>query len=258
MKNTYEQLMAEAIEQSHEGWDFSYIADRWHSENPPWAYGDMIVERLANDTLPITSMLDMGTGGGEFLHSLHERASVWPQTVMATEGYEPNIAVARRNLEPIGVQVIPYESDRHLPLEDRQFDLVINRHESFEPEEVMRILNIGSIFMTQQVGGQMNLGLNDLLNGPDPIYRDWSLKKAVRSLERVGFEILDRREHRGTVTFDDIGAIVWYLLVVSWQIPDFDIERYDSRLRLLHEYIQANGPVSVKNHLFYIYALKGY
>ena len=132
MEKSFEELVEDAIAQSHEGWDFSYIRDRWHSENPPWMYGDEVLSRLDD----VESMLDMGTGGGEFLLTLHERASKWPFRVTATEGYAPNVSVAARNLEPIGVEVVGYESDEALPFEDASFDLVINRHGSFAAKEV--------------------------------------------------------------------------------------------------------------------------
>ena len=53
------------------------------------------------------TMLDMGTGGGEFLFSLHPL----PKTVYATEGYKPNVPIARQRLEPLGVKVVYFEED---------------------------------------------------------------------------------------------------------------------------------------------------
>jgi SAM-dependent methyltransferase len=252
MGKSFEDYVSDALAHVHEGWNFAYIASRRHSENPPWVYGDRVLAEASG----VESMLDMGTGGGEFLLSLHQWASYWPPKVCATEGYAPNVAVATRNLAPIGVEVLAYESDDQLPFDDESFDLVINRHESFSPQELMRILKPGCKFITQQVGGEMTVGLNEALQAPDPLYRYWTLDYVTQRLEAAEFEILAQQENYGKEIFDDIGAIVWYLNVVSWQIPDFTLDRYGDRLRALHARIQAQGPLEVQNHHLYIEARK--
>src|SRR5699024_7579024 len=63
-------------------------------------------------------------------------ASSIPLKVWATEGYEPNVSIAKKRLEPLGVQVITFEEDAHLPVENRQFDLILNKHESYDPAEL--------------------------------------------------------------------------------------------------------------------------
>jgi len=96
----------------------------------------------------VDSLLDMGAGGGEFLASLMPL----PIHTCATEGYEPNVSVARTLLQPLGVKVFRYEDDDNLPFDDEEFELIINRHESYSPKEVFRLLKPGGYFITQQVG----------------------------------------------------------------------------------------------------------
>lgn len=49
------------------GWDFSHIHGRYEEENDlPWDYGDIIKKYLREEFC----LLDMDTGGGEFLLSL--------------------------------------------------------------------------------------------------------------------------------------------------------------------------------------------
>ncbi len=50
------------------GWDFSYLSrtERMTSEPLPWSYGSLVIAAMAG----AGSMLDMGTGGGEFLSAL--------------------------------------------------------------------------------------------------------------------------------------------------------------------------------------------
>ena len=104
-------------------------------------------------------MLDLGTGGGEFLSSV---GSLPPDTC-ATEGYRPSLPLARARLEPLGVQVVETLPGDRLPVDDARFGLVIDRHESLSAREVQRVLRPGGLFVTRQVGGRDNILLNRLL-----------------------------------------------------------------------------------------------
>ena len=115
----FDQLVAEAMAQDFSGWDFSWLRGRWSDEEPYWVYR-RIVRELAGRA---DSLLDMGTGGGEFLASLDPL----PAQTFATESYPPNIPVARGRLEPLGVTVVAFEDERALPLPDETFELIINR-----------------------------------------------------------------------------------------------------------------------------------
>ena len=67
-------------------------------------------------------MLDMGTGGGEFLSSL----APLPDQTWATEAFLPNLPLAKARLELLGIQVVHVDSDFELPFVDEEFYLVIN------------------------------------------------------------------------------------------------------------------------------------
>lgn len=67
--NTWKQ--EESIAHIH-GWDFSHIAGRYTEEmDLPWDYQHIILDRLK----PEMKLLDVDTGGGEFLLSLHHPSS---------------------------------------------------------------------------------------------------------------------------------------------------------------------------------------
>ncbi|TMR08590.1 hypothetical protein ETD86_47130 [Nonomuraea turkmeniaca] len=70
-----------------------------------------------------------------------------PRTVV-TEGYAANVPVARRRLEPLGVEV----TETTGPFPAGSFGLIINRHEAYDPREIGRLLADGGTFVTQQVG----------------------------------------------------------------------------------------------------------
>jgi SAM-dependent methyltransferase len=247
MDVVFEEFVQEAMASDLSGWDFTHWQDRWVDEPPSWDYRAMVEQELPGSI----SLLDMGTGGGEFLSSLKPL----PMDVCATESYGPNIPVSRKNLEPLGVRVVSFEEDDHLPFDDDRFDLVINRHESFSPPELYRILKPGGTFITQQVGGRDNAELNALLGAPvGHEYHDWDLKQAVAGLEQNGFRVSESLEEFPKTTFYDIGAIVFYLKAISWQIPGFRLADYREPLFDLYQRIQSRGPLVLDSHRFFIKA----
>lgn len=126
-----EWLRAEEAE-PFKGWDFAHLQGRMVEEPLPWDYARIVLEALP----AAEALLDMGTGGGEFLSGLRPL----PPDTRATEGYAPNVRVARERLEPLGIEVYEVEDDARLPFADAEFDLVTNRHESYDPTEVCRVL----------------------------------------------------------------------------------------------------------------------
>jgi SAM-dependent methyltransferase len=229
------------------GWDWSALEGCYVETLPPWDYRAEVLRRLP----AAHTLLDMGTGGGEFLHGL---APLAPET-WATEGYPPNVPVAIARLAPFGVHVIPVDDEARFPLPDAAFDLVINRHESFDPHEVLRILRPGGVFLTQQVGGRDAIALNEALQESVTLsYGDWNLATAVAQLRAVGLEVQDEREAFSPGHFVDIGAVVMYLRITPWQIADFSVEAYRERLLVLHRRMLAAGGLATRTHRFLVVA----
>ncbi|WP_226003345.1 class I SAM-dependent methyltransferase [Paenibacillus sp. BJ-4] len=235
-------------EESFSGWDFSFISDtgRVASEPLKWSY----VSKAMTFIHTSKAMLDMGTGGGELLSGLRP----FPELVCATEAYAPNVPIAKKRLEPLGVRVIAIDDDDSLPFDDAGFDLVLNKHESFSPAEVRRILRPGGTFLTQQVGGLDCAGINEHLGAPDYEYADWTLSQALAGLKSNGFEIVDQQEQFPIQRFYDIGALVYYLKAIEWQIADFQPQKYIEQLYGLYLDIQRDGYWDVKQHRFLIHA----
>ena len=97
--HSLDQFIREAEQASFSGWDFSCLRGRWQEDEPSWDYAGLVQQSLSH----VTALLDLGTGGGEFLAGL----APLPALTCATEGYPPNLPLARRRLEPLGVQVYP-------------------------------------------------------------------------------------------------------------------------------------------------------
>src|SRR5262245_28496317 len=105
------------------------------SPDLPWDYIARARELVAN----ATSLVDIGTGGGERLSTIcqgyHGRG-------IATEEWEVNAPVAANALRPLGFGVV-HCADERLPFRDGAFDLILNRHSSLDPLDVPRLLAPG-------------------------------------------------------------------------------------------------------------------
>jgi len=244
-----DRLITEAEEHDFSGWDWSYLDGRMVESPLSWNYRQIVFER----SRAVQSLLDIGTGGGELFSTLQP----FPPQTYATEVYPPNIEIAKRTLEPLGVKVYGLPNEQALPFETDSLDLVINRHASCHAAEVHRVLRPGGNFITQQVGGRNNIRLNEFLQEKaEFIYSYWLLDFAVRDLEQNRFTILSQREEFPETAFLDIGAVVFYLKIISWQIADFSVERYYDRLVQIHNIIQETGKFVVNSHRFLIEARK--
>jgi len=147
----FEAYLEQAERTPFSGWNFEYITKTHRMIEAPrdWNYHTVIQSYMHN----AETMLDMGTGGGEALAQL----TPLPLHTFATEQYPPNVIIAREKLEPLGVKVIEidgakYPDNEILPFDDGYFNLVINRHESYNVEELSRIIKNKGIFISQQVG----------------------------------------------------------------------------------------------------------
>ncbi|NLG83835.1 MAG: class I SAM-dependent methyltransferase [Firmicutes bacterium] len=245
--------LEKAIHRDFKGWDFSYleVSRRMHEYPLSWNYTIELHPYLKK----ADSLLDMGTGGGEYLSFLSSLHSL-PKNSFATESYEPNVLIAKERLEPLGIEVRQISDDDKLPFDDNMFDLIINRHESYSCKEVYRVLKTGGIFLTQQVGGMNDYEINELLHADNPVDREWSLAKAVHELQQVGMKILKQKEDYTKTRFYDIGAIVYYLKAIPWQVPDFTVENYHERLKYINEIIMRVGFIEFTCHRFLIISQK--
>ncbi len=234
------------------GWDFSHLNGRIVEAPLAWSYPSLILSRLRR-AHPPQSLLDMGTGGGEFL----ARLQPFPPRTCATEAWPPNIPIAKERLEPLGVTVVAIPEDPPtLPFEDGQFDLIINRHEYYVPAEIQRMLAPGGEFITQQVGERNDRELKEMLGAPLQSEEPWNGEVAARQLAAAGLGITDVRDAAPASRIFDAGAIAYYFHALPWEIPDFSIGRYFDQLLAIHRQIERDGFIETTQHRFLVVAKK--
>ncbi len=137
-KALYDYLEAEYTHH-FDYWDWSWRVDV-STGSKPWDYTETVQAALKQ----AHSVLDMRTGSGQLFAEMLKRQPV-PEAY-ATEGYAPNLAMARHLLEPLGAAIYAVH-DEHLPFADNALELIVNRHGSYDPREVLRVLKPGHLFV---------------------------------------------------------------------------------------------------------------
>ncbi len=220
--------------EAFEGWAFPRIRTQALEPGPPWDYDELVREhaRVAR------SVVDIGTGGGEFIARLCEEL---PSRVVATEEWHVNAPVAHARLTPLGVDVVWCRS-LQLPFADDSFDFVMNRHEELLPSDVARALAPGGCVVTQQVGNDNWRELRRYF----PRMTDFGdiCAEYAAGFKSAGLTLRRNERHDYRVAYEGLGDLVFMLLITPWTIPDFDIDRdLDALLALEAECSTEDGLV---------------
>ena len=245
-----EQWLKEERAAHIQGWDFSHIQGRYEEENDlPWSYRAVIEQYLESRY----RLLDLDTGGGEFLLSLRHPYS----NTSATEAYPPNVRLCEKTLCPLGVDFHRADASEDLPFEDEAFDIVINRHGSFCVSELHRVVKRGGIFITEQVGAENDTALVELLlPGTELPFPEMRLKLVSKRFQKAGFVILQSQEAFRPIKFYDVGAFVWFAHVIAWEFPGFTVEKCLKELYRAQEILEQTGCLEGQIHRFLLAARK--
>jgi SAM-dependent methyltransferase len=246
---SFEDLLAEGASVPVEGWDFSWFEGRATEERPPWGYSRLLARRMAT----ARAALDIDTGGGEVLAQIPQP----PPVLVAAESWVPNLAIARRNLAPLGASVVAVSEDGDLPFPAGTFDLVVSRHPvDTRWDEVARVLAPGGTFLSQQVGAGSVRELTDAMMGRQEVSLSRDPRRAVAEAEAAGLEVVDLRTAALRMEFYDVAAVIAFLRKVMWTVPGFTVDAYRPQLAEMHERIQAGGPFVAHSQRFLIEARK--
>ena len=192
-------------------------------------------------------LLDVDTGGGEFLLSLHHPH----ENTGAAEAYPPNVELCKETLLPLGIDFRAGDGAEVLPFADAAFDMVINRHGDLNVRDIRRMLKDGGIFITEQVGAENDRELVELLLGKIELpFPDQYLEIARKQFCDAGFDILDAQECFRPIRFYDVGALVWFARIIEWEFPGFSVERCKDELLHAQELLEQNGVIEGRIHRF--------
>lgn len=245
------QWLAEERAAHIHGWDLSHIRGRYQEEDDlPWDYEQLVRQYLQ----PESRILDIDTGGGEFLLSLGHPCSL----TAAVEGYPPNVSLCRETLSPLGIDFREADGGGALPFPEESFDLVLDRHGDYDPREVFRVLKPGGTFLTQQVGAENDRELVELLLDPPPPlpFPKQYLSIAAQQLDGCGFTILDAQEAFRSISFRDVGALVWFARIIEWEFPGFSVGKCLDGLRKAQQILDQNGVIEGRTHRYLLIARK--
>lgn len=232
------------------GWDFSYIHERYEEEmDLPWDYKKIIEQYMNNDM----AILDYDTGGGEFLLSLNHP---YDKTA-ATEGYQPNVELCKETLLPLGIEFKACDDPAKIPFQDESFDLIINRHGDFNANEIYRLLKKGGVFITEQVGGDNDRDLVEMvLPNTESPFPHLNLKEQKKVFESAGFKIIEEAEAYRPIKFYDVGAFVWFAHIIEWEFPQFSVDKCFEPLLEMQKKVDTEGCIEGTIHRYLIVAKK--
>ena len=232
------------------GWDFSHIRGRYEEEQDlPWDYAEIIGRYLTDDM----QLLDYDTGGGEFLLSLKHPY----RNTAATEGYQPNVELCRETLSPLGINFKACDDPANIPFQNASFDIIINRHGDFNADELFRLLKKGGIFITEQVGGDNDRDLVEMvLPDTEKPFPHLNLREQRQAFKDAGFHIVEEAEAYRPIRFYDVGAFVWFAHIIEWEFPGFSVDRCFEPLLKMREIIESGKPIEGTIHRYLIVARK--
>ena len=235
MTKSFEALVEEAVAAPIDGWDFTWLAGRAHEDRPSWSYFDLV----AQATSSVGSLLDLEVGSGGMISALEQL----PRLTIGTEGYAPNVPSASERLKSRGAHLLWTDSrGPGLPVRTSSIQLVTSRHPiDTKWTEIARVLQPGGRYLSQQVGPHTLRELTEFLMGPVPPGSKRDPLLARGAAESAGLRVIRLEAERPTTVFYDIGSIVYFLRLVVWIVPGFDVGKYRYRLLDLHRQIERDG-----------------
>ena len=227
MKNSYTQSEIDAISAklpARDGWDFSFM--KTEKQTPPWTYVEIIKKYLK----PSDDVLDVGTGGGEFLTKL----SPYFNKAVGIDIDPEMIAVANRNSASVDNVSFEVMDDRLIGLVG-VFDIILCRHAPYNLGAVKKHLKPGGYFITQQVGEK------NMENIKSAIGQDMT-KPAIAKSEFIdgGFDIVEFLEYDIDHIVLDIESLVFWLNALDEMHADMVGKKITDDVSILNKILDGN------------------
>lgn len=243
--------LAEEQQAQIKGWDFRHLEHRFDSgeDHLPWEFREIIREYIKSTD----RLLDMDTGGGEFLLSLGHAHTL----TSATEGYAPNVALCKERLVRLRIDFHEMTDEGSMPFPSQQFDVILNRHGRYDVSEIRRTLRPGGLFLTQQVGEWNDWELiKSVIPDAERQFKGHCLATQAELFRHAGFEILEQGEAYCPIRFYDTGALIWFAKVIPWEFVNFSVENCLEQLLTIEQEIRSRGLIHGRIHRFYLVARK--
>ena len=139
----------------------------------------------------------------------------------------------------------------------KSFDIIINRHGDFNVQETYRLLKNKGMFITEQVGGDNDRDLVEMvLPGTQPPFPHMNLKEQKKIFEEAGFRTICAKEAYRPILFYDVGAFVWFARIIQWEFPGFSVECCFEKLVEMQKILEKNGEIQGTIHRYLIVAEK--
>src|SRR5699024_8749455 len=126
----------------------------------------------------------------------------------------------------------------------------MNRHESYDIDELARVLAPGVMFLTQQVDGTEAQEFRDLFGGR---LEDLSqhLEPCRDRVEGESLTIEAARKWPRTLRLPVVDAVLEYLAYTRWDVPGFSVM---PKLDVLGRLAKSSDPIEVTQKRFLIVA----
>ncbi|MBW5448931.1 methyltransferase domain-containing protein [Cohnella sp. CFH 77786] len=213
------------------GWDFSKLRCKVEGKTAN-LYEEVVKVSKRSDVL-----LDIGTGGGEAILSIHEAALL----LVGIDLSSGMIQTANANLKRSGVSNVRFmQMDAgKLDFPERFFDVVSCRHSEFDADQVAKVLSEDGIFLTQQVSEGDKENLKQAL-GRGQSYGESTgilMRRYIQELSKAGFTEIKWFEY-DTVEYYQAPEDLIFLLMHTPIIPDFGQNQKD--FEILRAFIAEN------------------
>ncbi|SYW13959.1 methyltransferase domain-containing protein [Oenococcus oeni] len=242
-------LNEEKLAKRFTGWDFSHLNNRWYNERLPWNYSEIVKQHLKSTD----QLLDTGTGDAELLLSF---GHPYDHTAV-TETWQPNIDLLKKKLAPLGVQLYASRQENYMPNVSNNFDMITNSHDGLNFVSIVHCLKPDGLFITEQVGATNNYSLSSFLSDKYvPAYPQNTLVEVVSKFVEHGFQIMQSDVAYPKIRFYDVGALVYYATIISWEFPAFSVLKCQTQLKQLQNIIDQTGFIESNEDRFLLVAKK--
>ena len=224
-KSYTEKEISEAFKRipQRKGWDFSFM--KTQTQPDPWNYLDIVALYLN----PESHVLDVGTGGGEkFIKLSHLFKSG-----VGIDIDPAMVQTAKENGKDVR-NIVFYSDSDSLQMTDDKFDVILNRHSSFNLTAVFDHLQPNGYFITQQVGEENMLNMKQVAG----IISDIVITK--KDIEQAGLKVRAFMEYNTEYIVKDIESLVFWLQALDMMHSDFPGGKILNDVELFNQMLAGN------------------